>query len=67
VISFTSDWLYPTYQARSIVKALEEMRPGREFCEIEAQWGHDAFLIPGARLKSLIHGFLQRVHDEFTA
>jgi homoserine O-acetyltransferase len=67
VISFTSDWLYPTYQARSIVKALKKCGRDVSFCEIEAQWGHDAFLIPGARLKSLIHGFLQRVHDEFTA
>ncbi len=67
VISFTSDWLYPTYQARSIVQALKKCGRDVSFCEIEAQWGHDAFLIPGARLKSLIHGFLQRVHDEFTA
>jgi homoserine O-acetyltransferase len=67
VISFTSDWLYPTYQARSIVKALKKCGRDVSFCEIEAQWGHDAFLIPGTRLKSLIHGFLQRVHDEFAA
>ncbi|MCU0559374.1 MAG: homoserine O-acetyltransferase [Desulfobacterales bacterium] len=67
VISFTSDWLYPTYQARSIVTALKKCGRDVSFCEIEAQWGHDAFLIPGARLKSLIHGFLQRVHDELRA
>ena len=67
VISFTSDWLYPTYQARSIVKALTKCGRDVSFCEIEAQWGHDAFLIPSVRLKSLIHGFLQRVHDEISA
>jgi homoserine O-acetyltransferase len=67
VISFTSDWLYPTYQARNIVKALKKNGRDVSFCEIDAEWGHDAFLIPGERLKTLIHGFLERVHNEFAA
>jgi homoserine O-acetyltransferase len=64
VISFTSDWLYPTYQAREIVKALKKNGRDVSFCEIEAEWGHDAFLIPSERLKTLIHGFLERIHHE---
>jgi homoserine O-acetyltransferase len=64
VISFTSDWLYPTYQARDIVKALKKNGRDVSFCEIEAEWGHDAFLIPGERLKTLIHGFLERIQHE---
>lgn len=64
VISFTSDWLYPTYQARDIVKALKKNGRDVSFCEIEAEWGHDAFLIPSERLKTLIHGFLERIHHE---
>jgi homoserine O-acetyltransferase len=64
VISFTSDWLYPTYQAREILKALKKNGRDVSFCEIEAEWGHDAFLIPGDRLKMLIHGFLERIHHE---
>jgi len=64
VISFTSDWLYPTYQAREIVKALKKNGRDVSFCEIEAEWGHDAFLIPGERLPMLIHGFLERVYHE---
>jgi len=64
VISFTSDWLYPTYQARDIVTALKKNGRDVSFCEIEAEWGHDAFLIPGERLKALIHGFLERIHHE---
>lgn len=64
VISFTSDWLYPTYQARDIVKALKKNGRDVSFCEIEAEWGHDAFLIPSERLKTLIHGFLGRIHHE---
>jgi len=62
VISFTSDWLYPTYQAKEIVKALKKNGRDVSFCEIEAEWGHDAFLIPGERLPKLIRGFLERVH-----
>jgi homoserine O-acetyltransferase len=64
IISFTSDWLYPTYQSRAIVKALK--KSGREvsFCEIQAQWGHDAFLLPNVRLSNLIKGFLDRVGTE---
>jgi homoserine O-acetyltransferase len=63
VISFTSDWLYPTYQAKEIVKALKKNGRDVSFCEIEAEWGHDAFLIPGERLPMLIRGFLERVYQ----
>jgi homoserine O-acetyltransferase len=58
VISFTSDWLYPTYQSRDIVKALKKNGLDVSFCEIEAQWGHDAFLLPNERMTAMIKGFL---------
>lgn len=63
-VSFTSDWLYPTYQSREMVQAMK--KAGREvsFCEIEAQWGHDAFLLPNPRLSQLIRGFLKRAHED---
>lgn len=62
VISFTSDWLYPTYQSRELVQALK--RNGRDvcFCEIQADCGHDAFLLPDDRLTSMISGFLEGVN-----
>ena len=61
VISYSSDWLYPTYQAKELVRRLK--RNGRDvsFCEIEADCGHDAFLIPDERLTNLIRGFLHGV------
>jgi homoserine O-acetyltransferase len=65
VFSFTSDWLYPTYQSREIVKALKKNGLDVSFCEIEADWGHDAFLLPNARLSSMIRGFLEKVQHEF--
>jgi homoserine O-acetyltransferase/O-succinyltransferase len=64
VVSFTSDWLYPTYQSRTIVQALKKNGLDVSFCEIEADWGHDAFLLPSERLTGLIKGFLDRVHRE---
>jgi homoserine O-acetyltransferase len=58
VISYTSDWLYPTYQARELVQALKRTGQDVSFCEIEADCGHDAFLIQDIRLTNLIKGFL---------
>jgi homoserine O-acetyltransferase len=64
VISFTSDWLYPTYQSKDMVKAMKKNGLDVSFCEIEADWGHDAFLLPNERLSALISGFLERVSRE---
>ncbi len=66
VVSFTSDWLYPTYQSREMVKAIKKTGLEVSFCEIEAEWGHDAFLIPNPRLSGIIGGFLNRVFNDIT-
>jgi homoserine O-acetyltransferase len=64
VVSFTSDWLYPTYQSKAMVKAMKKNGVDVSFCEIEANCGHDAFLLPNDRLTRLISGFLDGVfHD----
>ncbi len=67
VVSFTSDWLYPTYQSRAMVQAMKKTGLDVSFCEIDAQWGHDAFLLPNERLSALVKGFLERVHQESRA
>lgn len=64
VVSYTSDWLYPTYQSKEMVKAMKKNNLDVSFCEIESQWGHDAFLLPGARLENLISGFLRSVSND---
>jgi homoserine O-acetyltransferase len=64
VVSFTSDWLYPTYQSKAMVKAMKKSGLDVSFCEIEAEWGHDAFLLPIDRLTNLIKGFLERIKNE---
>jgi len=64
VISFTSDWLYPTFQSRDMVKAMKKNSLDVSFCEIEADCGHDAFLLPNERLVQMIKGFIGRAYAE---
>lgn len=58
LVSFTSDWLYPTYQSRQVVEVLKGLGRDVSFCEITAAWGHDAFLLPDTHLETAIGGFL---------
>ena len=61
VVSYSSDWLYPTYQAKELVQTLKRSGQNVSFCEIEADCGHDAFLIADERLINLIRGFLDGI------
>jgi homoserine O-acetyltransferase len=58
VVSFTSDWLYPTRESRAIVQALNAVAANVSFVEIESDKGHDAFLLHEPELFSAISGFL---------
>lgn len=58
VISVSSDWLYPTYQSREIVMALNANNADVSFCEIKSIYGHDAFLLEAGQLNYLITNFL---------
>jgi len=60
VTSFTSDWLFPTSQAREIVRALLARGADVSFAEIESPYGHDAFLLETQRQGALVSGFLDR-------
>ena len=64
IVSFTSDWLYPTYQSKDLVQAMKKNGLDVSFCEIEADWGHDAFLLANDQLTELISGFLARIQEE---
>ena len=61
VISYTSDWLFPTEQSREIVRALMSNRKDVSFIEIESPYGHDAFLVEIEQLKNIIVPFLESV------
>jgi homoserine O-acetyltransferase len=58
VISFTSDWLFPTPESRAVVKALNAGGASVSFVEIETAGGHDAFLLEEPELDATIRGFL---------
>ena len=46
MVSFTSDWLFPTYQSKELVRALQANGVPTTFLEIPSNYGHDAFLLP---------------------
>ena len=64
VVAFTSDWLYPTEQSRTLVRSLKRSGLDVSFCEIPSDWGHDAFLLPNDRLHALVAAFLSRIFRE---
>jgi homoserine O-acetyltransferase len=61
VIAISSDWLYPTYQSKEIVKALKADGVPTTFVEIQSDYGHDAFLLPNEQLGGALTGFLANV------
>ena len=61
VISYSSDWLFPTEQSREIVRALLANDREVSFIEIDAPYGHDSFLIEEEQLTRIIVSFLDCV------
>jgi homoserine O-acetyltransferase len=59
VISFTSDWLFPTADSRAIVHALNAGGARVSFAEIVTDKGHDAFLLDEPELFAIVRGFLE--------
>jgi len=58
IVSFTSDWLYPTRESREIVHALNAVAANVSFVEIDSNNGHDAFLLEEPEFFATIRGFL---------
>ena len=58
VISFTSDWLHPTWESRAIVKALNAVAANVSFAEIVSDSGHDAFLLDEPEFHRVLSGFI---------
>ena len=59
IISFTSDWLFPTNENKEIVKKLNYFNRKVSFTEIETDKGHDSFLLDEPDLDLTIDGFLE--------
>src|SRR5437660_10988873 len=58
VISFTSDWLFPTADSRAIVHALNASGASVSFVEIDTDKGHDAFLLDIPEMFDTTRGFI---------
>ena len=64
IISFTSDWLFPTSENKKIVKTLNYFTRNVSFTEIETDKGHDSFLLDEPELDSIIKGFLDNNYNK---
>lgn len=64
ILAFKSDWLYPAYQSKEIVKVFKKAGRDATYCEIESTYGHDAFLLEVEEETHLISHFLKRVSHE---
>jgi homoserine O-acetyltransferase len=60
VVSFDTDWLYPTEQSRRLVHALNAVGASVSFVELAAPFGHDSFLLEVPALDRVVTGFLGR-------
>lgn len=64
VVSFSSDWLFPEYHGRDMARTLIENGNDVTFCNIQSDYGHDAFLLEAETLSKLMIGFLSNIYME---
>lgn len=64
VVSFTSDWLYPSHQSKEIVGALTAAGADVSYLDIESSAGHDAFLVEVDTMTRLLGSFMDRLARE---
>ncbi len=64
VISFTSDWLYPSYHSKRLVSALHAVGADVTYLDLQSSWGHDAFLLEVETMTNLLESFLDRIARE---
>ncbi|HJZ98337.1 MAG TPA: homoserine O-acetyltransferase [Candidatus Solibacter sp.] len=64
VISFSSDWLYPSYQSQEMVRALRSRNRDVAYVELNSNYGHDSFLVDVAEQTELVRGFLASTFEK---
>jgi homoserine O-acetyltransferase len=64
VVSFTSDWLYPSYHSKRLVSALHAAGADATYVDVKSTWGHDAFLLEVDTMTRLLGSFLDRLVRE---
>ena len=65
IISFSSDWLFTPAQSEELVAALLRLKREVFHCDIQSDYGHDAFLLEVESLGSLVRGFLSNQERSF--
>jgi homoserine O-acetyltransferase len=65
VISFKTDWLYPSHQSQEIVRLLKRRLVDTTYCELTSTYGHDAFLIEVEEQTTLIKHFLDKTYSGY--
>ncbi|PIP06443.1 MAG: homoserine O-acetyltransferase [Syntrophobacteraceae bacterium CG23_combo_of_CG06-09_8_20_14_all_50_8] len=65
IISFKSDWLYPSYQSQDIVRQLKIRRVDATYCELRSTYGHDAFLVELEEMRDIIRHFLDKTFNGY--
>ncbi|MDR0704366.1 MAG: homoserine O-acetyltransferase [Planctomycetaceae bacterium] len=66
ILSFSSDWLFPSFLSREIVDALISLNKRVNYCDIPSDYGHDAFLLPHEfpLYGEMVRSFLRNVFCE---
>ena len=64
IISFTSDWLYPTAENREIVIALNALNADVGFLEVKSDKGHDSFLLDIPDFLNAVKNFVDNSHKK---
>ncbi|BES69662.1 homoserine O-acetyltransferase [Marinobacter nanhaiticus D15-8W] len=67
VLSFSTDWRFTPARSEELVKAMIAARRKVSYAEIDAPWGHDAFLIPTPRYMDTFTAYMSRVAREVNA
>ncbi|HEV7370451.1 homoserine O-acetyltransferase MetX [Arenibaculum sp.] len=65
LVSFSSDWLFPTSESRAVVHALNAVAANVSFVEISTDKGHDAFLLEEPEFYEVIRGFLDGCAEHY--
>jgi len=59
IVAFSSDWLFPPEDSKNLVKLFKQKRMDVSYCEINSDYGHDAFLLERSKLSPIIKDFLK--------
>src|SRR5690606_11095772 len=64
LISFSSDWLFPTQESKAIVRALNAVAANVSFVEVDSDKGHDAFLLDEPEFHQTLQGFIEGAAEQ---